>query len=320
MFHRKPSRCPRFRRGDYVEIRTQREILATLDAGGALDGLPFMPEMAKYCGRRYRVFRRADKAYLDMRYYTVRLTGTVLLEGVRCDGGAHAGCQMRCLMLWKEAWLKAADGPADAGPPPQDDRSLVQVELPTTKGDQFYCQPVAVGQFSRRIAWWDVRQYVRDYADRQRSLGELLRMGWILSIGKIRRRLGMSLLDRLKVNQTRTPQVSLNLQPGELVQVKSREEIEATLDPLGRNRGLGFAGDMLRFCGGTYRVAGRVEKAIIEWSGQMRPIRDTVALEGVTCSGIAQRCCPRDCFHLWREVWLKRVEASVGAGPSVGPS
>jgi hypothetical protein len=37
--------------GEVVRVRTASEIFATLDDRGALDGLPFMPEMLKYCGR-----------------------------------------------------------------------------------------------------------------------------------------------------------------------------------------------------------------------------------------------------------------------------
>ena len=47
--------------GDWVEVRSKEEILATLDANGRLDNLPFMPEMFEYCGRRFRVWKRAHK-------------------------------------------------------------------------------------------------------------------------------------------------------------------------------------------------------------------------------------------------------------------
>src|SRR5271154_6745856 len=60
-----------FRKGDLVEVRRPPEILATLDAHGMVDGLPFMPEMAAYCGRRFAVDRRADRM-CD----TIRYTGT----------------------------------------------------------------------------------------------------------------------------------------------------------------------------------------------------------------------------------------------------
>ena len=43
------------RQGDVVWVRSASEILATLDATGALDELPFMPEMIPFCGRRFVV-------------------------------------------------------------------------------------------------------------------------------------------------------------------------------------------------------------------------------------------------------------------------
>jgi len=49
------------RSGDLVEVRSAAEILDTLDADGALDAMPFMPEMVPYCGRQFTVSRRADK-------------------------------------------------------------------------------------------------------------------------------------------------------------------------------------------------------------------------------------------------------------------
>ena len=49
------------RHGDVVEVASAAEILATLDEQGKLDGLPFMPEMLQYCGRRFTVDERAEK-------------------------------------------------------------------------------------------------------------------------------------------------------------------------------------------------------------------------------------------------------------------
>ena len=34
------------------------------------------------------------------------MKNAVFLEGLRCDGSAHGGCQRGCLFFWKEAWLK----------------------------------------------------------------------------------------------------------------------------------------------------------------------------------------------------------------------
>src|SRR5258705_198295 len=43
------------------------------------------------------------------------MISAVHLDGVRCDGSAHGGCQAGCLMFWKDAWLKKADAPAADG-------------------------------------------------------------------------------------------------------------------------------------------------------------------------------------------------------------
>jgi hypothetical protein len=51
------QRNARLWHGSLVEVRTPDEIIQTLDAEGALDHLPFMPEMLEFCGRRFRVFQ-----------------------------------------------------------------------------------------------------------------------------------------------------------------------------------------------------------------------------------------------------------------------
>src|SRR5262245_31670104 len=104
------SRRLNLRVGDLVEIRSESEILATLDEAGTLDALPFMPEMLKYCGQRVRVYKRADKTCDTIEYSgSRRMLNTVHLEGLRCNGSAHGGCQAGCLLFWKEAWLLRVD-------------------------------------------------------------------------------------------------------------------------------------------------------------------------------------------------------------------
>ena len=41
--------------GDWVEVKSQEEILRTLDADAELDGMPFMPEMFEFCGQKLQV-------------------------------------------------------------------------------------------------------------------------------------------------------------------------------------------------------------------------------------------------------------------------
>ena len=79
---------------------------------------------------------------------------------------------------------------------------------------------------------------------------------------------------------------ALDLQPGELVQVRSPAEIEATLDDRGFNRGLSFDREMLRYCGRTLRVKDRVSRLIDESTGRLLRIpKDCIILEGSVCSG-----------------------------------
>src|SRR5262245_7505799 len=101
------------RRGDLVQVRAPLEILATLDAQGRCDGLPFMPEMIQYCGKRFTVWKRADKLCDTVNYSgSRRLPDGVFLGNIRCDGTGHDGCQAACRLLWKTAWLQRVSNDA----------------------------------------------------------------------------------------------------------------------------------------------------------------------------------------------------------------
>jgi len=93
--------------GELVEVCSEKEIFATLDHEGKLRGLAFVPEMRKYCGKKFRVYKKLKKIILETtgELRTVR-TPTVFLEGVFCDGSAHGGCDRSCFIFWREAWLK----------------------------------------------------------------------------------------------------------------------------------------------------------------------------------------------------------------------
>ena len=100
--------------GELVEVRSQLEIFATLDDNGALDGMPFMPEMLQFVGQYFPVYKLAHKTCdTATRTGGRSVTHTVHLR-LRCDGSAHDGCQAGCLIFWKEAWLKRAEGDARA--------------------------------------------------------------------------------------------------------------------------------------------------------------------------------------------------------------
>ncbi len=194
------ARVPSFRRGDLVEVKGAAEILATLDADGKLDGLLFMPEMARYCGQRLRVFRRATKTCIEGLGLR-RMEGAVLLEGLRCDGSAHEGCQRACLLFWKEAWLKpCADAPAAATGDPSEPRTAEEgtvpspvrclAALPTTKGDRFYCQSTELPGATHEFPGGNLRHFFRDFLAGDVTLAELGRILRHKVVNRMRRHFG----------------------------------------------------------------------------------------------------------------------------------
>ena len=331
---------PGFRVGEIVEVKSREEILATLDKHGELDDLPFMPEMLQFAGRRFPLYRRAVK-FCDTKDWTGmhRLDGTVHLEGVRCDGQAHGGCQAGCLLFWREDWLKPVSGDATSGdadsvtaeqsePAPVAACTEADLLAATGEGDEadgtrrYSCQATELTRAGpERLAWWDARVYVRDVRAGNSRVLPMLRSVLILLFNVVQAGSRRYLPPKLRLIRggqkfpfvlgqlDRTPKETLDLQPGELVRVKSKEEILATLDRKATNRGLSFDAEMLKYCGTQARVLRRVERIIDEPTGKMlRFNNDCIILEGVICSADFHQYCPRSIYPYWREIWLERVE------------
>jgi hypothetical protein len=309
------------RPGDTVEVRPPAEILASLDDDGALDGMPFMPEMLQHVGRRFTVSRRVEKI-CD----TIAMTGsrrmrdTVYLEDLRCDGSGHGGCQAGCRIYWKEAWLRRVDGDAvetDAdGADQLEQRATTGArtvhEIEGESAEVWRCQATEALKATQHLKTSDVRQYWRELTSGNIGLHRFLRVaarGFVQEVAiRIRPARWVPLRGR---GIQPSPPEPLDLQPGDLVQVRSSTEIAPTLDANGRNRGLSFDHEMLPYCGGTYRVKDNVERIIDERTGRMIQIsRDCLILEGVICSGersVGRWFCPREIYPYWREAWLRRV-------------
>jgi hypothetical protein len=321
------------RRGTLVEVRSPTEILATLDANGELESLPFMPEMLAYTGRRFVVDARTEKI-CDTVHGTGsrRLKDTVLLADLRCDGAAHGGCEAECRLLWKQAWLRRV-GPADA-PAPEDPaaervKALLAVQASRTvevaggSEQRYSCQATALFRASKPLgSAFNPIPYVREFTCGNVSFWKFLRVSARAAVEH-----GLNYFHRMPeihVPGTRAKPVvrePLNVVPGEWVQVRSREKIAETLSQKGRNRGLWFDREMVPYCGGMYRVRRRVSRLIEEGTGKMIVLKnDCVSLEGVVCSGersLGRYFCARKLFPLWRECWLERVpEPPPGAAPA----
>jgi hypothetical protein len=340
------------RAGDIVEIRSAEEILSTLDEAGDVENLPFMPEMLKFCGQRVRVYKRADKTCDTIEYSgSRRMFNTVHLDGLRCNGCAHGGCQAGCLLFWKEAWLRRADdksmtpepsgkaennfaassAESDLNPAGKNGASRLfeLARVNDSRVDPVYrCQATELRRASSPLVWWDVRQYIRDVRSGNVGISDLLSalifrvFMRLIKIGgyraliflydKFQRWRGGIPFPFKSGKLKKTPRVVLGLQAGEYVQVKSHKEILETLNARNRNSGLSFDVEMVKYCGGTYRVLDRVKRTIDEKTGKMLNLSsDCIILDEVVCSARfshGRLFCPRSLYPFWREIWLKRVE------------
>ncbi len=301
----------RYMRGDVVEVLTEREILATLDERGALDGLPFMPEMRQHCGRRFRVARRADRTCIEGPGEQL-MDGAVFLEGLRCNGAAHDGCQRDCLLFWKERWLRPADAARGESAEPCD-RGHAAEPFPyaVKNGERYYCQSTELASATRARPRSIAASLATIFADlRRREIG-LSRLVWMLGwsfADKIMRDFKLGTLGQLTGPGSERSKGDLGLQPGDWVEVRPAQEISATLDRLGMNKGLKFDPEMAYYKG-PYQVERRLERIILETTGKMRTLTHTVTLKGVACQGLCAKNCPRSNPIYWREIWLRRVPA-----------
>lgn len=97
------------RPGEWVEVKSEKEIFRTLDEKRRYKGLYFMGGMREYCGKQYRVYKRVERIMLESNQELRKMKNTVLLEGVICNGRVLCGCDRSCFYYWKEAWLRRVE-------------------------------------------------------------------------------------------------------------------------------------------------------------------------------------------------------------------
>jgi hypothetical protein len=338
--------------GEWVEVQSKEEILQTLDKSGRLDGMPFTPQMFQYCGKRFKVHKRAHKTCDPIYTMASRSLPNGIHLNLRCDGKAYGGCQAGCLLFWKEAWLKpigtngaklaAAVDLAPATSPvkiaactEEDVWKATRVGGGKDEADtQYVCQTTELPKFTKALPWWNPTQYIEDYKSGNVTLDAILRGAFYSVFVRYPTRLYpfrviyntfQALIGGtpspvnwglIPVGQPQ-PTPKYHLQPGDVVRIKSHDEIRATLNRRNKNKGLFFDVEMVPFCGGIYRVRSRIDRFIDERTGRMKSLKTpAVILEGVFCqSKFSKRRmhCPRQLHSWWREVWLERVsESEIG--------
>ncbi len=309
--------------GDRVRVRSRAEILATLDKKGCLENLPFMPQMFQYCGKEFRVHKRAHKTCdtVSGRYDSRRLAGGIHLD-LRCDGKAYEGCQAACLIYWKDSWLEpidaesAVEGTANTAATTELNAKPRCTEEDVVRStcsrcpdgrNRYSCQATQLLNFTQPMHWWDARQYYEDVSSGNTPIRRLLSglMYVTYYYGTLSNRYRFGRPGRWLYNQFQRlrggnpfprskgtlmdfgtePTNNLNLQPGEVVRVKPLDEILATLNHhSNRNRGLYFDAEMVPFCGKEFVIRNRIDKFIDERNGFVRRLKTpAVILEKGFC-------------------------------------
>lgn len=329
--------------GDWVVIRSEEEILATLDEQARLDRLPFQPEMLAFCGRRLLVSKVAHKT-CDNIHKTGgrRMLNAVHLEAARCDGAAHGHCMADCAFIWKEAWLKRDDDLSNHPTPVvvascDVERVKARAHAPGQENESdpiYVCQTTALYEATTLLPWWDVRQYVRDVTTGNHSawhITKLLVFSWYRALFRfgVGYRALVQLFDAFQrlhggkpfpagAGQIQdgqpTPTELLHLKPGEWVEIRPTAEILSTITTSGFNRGMGYdIMEMSKYSGERHRVQMRVDRLISEQTGKMIQMKSPcIQLENVYCRAECtpkRLGCPRASNTYWREIWLRRVAA-----------
>jgi len=150
-----------------------------------------------------------------------------------------------------------------------------------------------------------------------KRLKRMLAKPWNYSVKKWLKRFDRLLLDlnnrvirQEKVLAGESNNASVDhLKTGDLVRVRSREEIEAMLDRWEELRGCAFLEEMWQYCGSTQRVFQPVERFLDERDYKVKKSKGIVLLEGIICRGtpVFGRC-DRCCLLFWREEWLEKID------------
>jgi hypothetical protein len=298
---------PRLRPGDVVRVRPRSEIAGTLDEKGTLAGLPFMPEMSPFCGQTFRVHRRVD--YInDMRHKTGlrRIAGVVTLTAVRCSGTAHDGCEAECQILWKDAWLERVSSRKDAAVPAP---FLRQPAPGAPSQSEHFCQMTALWESSSPLPQRSIGRYLETIRSGNFTLVQIAIAALTAAFNtaqELRKGTGYPFMPG-ETTSGGTPLAVLDLHPGDFVRILPKDQIAATLVG-GKNRGLWFDRDMIRFCGKSATVRRQVTRLIHEATGKLVVMKTPcVALENVVATGEFLALCPQHELIYWRETWLERV-------------
>jgi len=105
-----------------------------------------------------------------------------------------------------------------------------------------------------------------------------------------------------------TDLIPIKFNPGESVLVKSKDQIQLTLNHWDELKGCSFLPEMWQYCGTAQKVLKPVKRFVDERDYRVKKVKGVYLLEGVNCQGFELYGeCDRACFYFWREEWLEKV-------------
>lgn len=163
------------------------------------------------------------------------------------------------------------------------------------------CQIFTLPRLSKLVPffrrWWQFRNRLKRMVKR--------RMTYFVNVlsGKDKDKIEISASEKAKSLSKIT-----TLEPGDMVRVKSKEEIQLTLNRWNQLKGCSFMEEMWPYCDTTQRVLKRVEKFLDERDYLVKRCGGIVILNGLMCQGTKDfGPCDRSCFFFWREEWLEKI-------------
>lgn len=98
---------------------------------------------------------------------------------------------------------------------------------------------------------------------------------------------------------------------GDVVKIRSKEQILKTLDKDKKLDGCFFMNEMWQYCGTKHKVFKIVEHFFDETNFKLYKARKIILLEGLHCSGelpYLEHRCDRSCLYFWKEDWLEKIK------------
>ena len=103
-----PEKQEPFQPGDMVQVRSQTEIIQTLDRSRKTKGCTFQLEMFKHCEKSFKVYKKVHYFFDERKQKMCRCYDIYLLEGCFCSGRTAylKPCDRNCYFFWQKTWLK----------------------------------------------------------------------------------------------------------------------------------------------------------------------------------------------------------------------